>query len=57
MNVLEEYRKTLAALNELLKKKKQEGAPDKYLGLLYTEMDEVAEVIRHLEKGESRYRW
>ncbi len=57
MSVITEYRKTLAALQELEEKKRAAGADPRQLDLLTEEMDEVAEVICHLEKGEKRYRW
>ena len=57
MTVVEEYRKTLATLRKLAEKKRAEGADHRMLTLLQEEMDEVAQVIVHLEKGENRYRW
>lgn len=55
--MIEEYRKTLAALYELEKCKRAQGADERVLALLHEEMDEVAQIIIHLEKGENRYRW
>lgn len=55
--VLEEYKKTLAALHQLLKRKREQGADDRQLSIIYEEIDEVAQIVTHLEKGEARYKW
>ena len=55
--VIEEYRKTLDALKLLLEKKRRANADYRQIDLLNTEIDEVAQVILHLEKGASRYQW
>ena len=55
--VLEEYRRTWEALRALYQRKRAAGADPKELDLILTEMDEVAEVIKHLTKGENRSRW
>ena len=55
--MIEEYRRTLVALNELLEKKKRQRADKKQLDTLRAEIDEVEEVLSHLTKGENRYRW
>lgn len=56
--VLEEYRKTLENLNRLLRRKKRQRAGDKHITLVRQEIDEVTDVIRHLEKrGEKRWKW
>lgn len=55
--VIEEYRKTLDALKQLRDKKRQANADYRQIDLLNTEIEEVAQVIVHLEKGASRYRW
>ena len=55
--VIEEYRKTLDALKLLLEKKRRATADYRQIDLLNTEIDEVAQVILHLEKGASRYQW
>ena len=56
-SMIEEYRRTLVALNELLEKKKRQRADKKQLDTLRAEIDEVEEVLSHLTKGENRYRW
>ncbi len=56
-SVLEEYRRTLAALNELLERKKKSRANQKELDLLREEIHEVSETLSHLTKGVNRYRW
>ena len=54
---IERYRNTLDALNKLKSRKEKEGATDRALRLIDTEIEEVADVLRHLLKGESRYKW
>ena len=55
--VLEEYWRTWEALQRLYERKKRTCASDKELELILTESGEVMETIKHLTKGESRYKW
>ena len=56
--VLDDYRRTLKLLLRLRKRKIRERAPDKLIRLLSQEIDEVSDVIVHLEKeSDSRWRW
>lgn len=54
--VIEDYRKTLAALHRLRRKyiKKWDL---KMVGLLDEEIDEVSRTLDHLTKGEKRWKW
>lgn len=54
---IEDYRRTLALLNELYEKKCREGADKKQLDTLREEIHEVSETLSHLTKGANRYRW
>ena len=54
---IEEYRRTLTALQALKQRKVREGASFREMRLIYAEIEEVLEVLRHLLKGESRYKW
>lgn len=54
---IEGYRNTLAALEKLKLRKKREGATDCEMRLIDTEIEEVTDVLRHLLKGWSRYKW
>lgn len=55
--VIEGYRNTLDALEKLKRRKKREGATDREMRLIDTEIEEVTDVLRHLLKGRSRYKW
>lgn len=55
--ILEDYRQTLADLNRLLERKERQNADIKEITVLLAEIDEVAEVVSHLTKGESRFKW
>ncbi len=55
--VIEDYRKTLAALHRLLERKEQEGATEKQLRVVREEIDEVSHTLAHLQKGEKRWKW
>lgn len=55
--MIEDYRKTLVALDALLKRKHLQRAPDKEIDEIRAEIEEVTEVLRHLQKGVSRYKW
>lgn len=55
--MIEDYRRTLDALNGLLKKKEQERANQKEIDLLREEIHEVSMTLSHLTKGVNRYRW
>lgn len=56
--VLEEYRRTLKQLHWLLRRKLKEKAPRPYIRVLRQEIDEVSDVIVHLErKSDARWRW
>ena len=55
--VIEGYRNTLDALEKLKHRKKREGATDCEMRLIDTEIEEVTDVLRHLLKGWSRYKW
>lgn len=55
--MIEEYRKTLAALEALEEKKLKANADYKTIKMIREEMEEVADTIRHLTKGVSRYKW
>lgn len=54
---IEGYRNTLDALEKLKRRKKREGATDREMRLIDTEIEEVTDVLRHLLKGRSRYKW
>lgn len=54
---IEEYRHTLAELHKLYRRLQQRGAPYRQRRLVYSEIEEVTEVLCHLLKGESRYKW
>ena len=54
---IEGYRNTLDALEKLKRRKKWEGATDCEMRLIDTEIEEVTDVLRHLLKGWSRYKW
>ena len=56
-SVIEEYRKTLAALHELRRKYVQ-MMDLKRLRVIDEEIDEVARILDHLQKkGEIRWKW
>ena len=57
LQIIEDYRRTLDALNGLKKKKEQERANQKEIDLLREEIHEVSMTLSHLTKGVSRYRW
>ena len=55
-SVIEEYRKTLAALHKL-RRKYERPRDQKMLQLLDEEIDEVSRTLAHLTKGEKRWKW
>lgn len=55
--IIEDYRRTLDALNGLLKKKEKERANQKEIDLLREEIREVSMTLSHLTKGVNRCRW
>ena len=55
--MVEEYRRTLEALNKLLKRKQRQRASQKEIDVLCEEIAEVSETLTHLTKGANRYRW
>ncbi len=55
--MIEEYRKTLEALHELKRRGVEKGGSLRRLRVIDEEIEEVTEVLRHLTKGESRYKW
>ena len=56
-SVIEEYRKTLAALHEL-RRKYVRMRDQKMLQLLDEEIEDVARTLDHLQKkGEKRWKW
>ena len=54
--VIEDYRKTLAALHRL-QEKYAEQRNGKMAVLLDEEIDEVSRTLAHLTKGEKRWKW
>lgn len=55
--IIEGYRKSLTALHELKRRKERERAPDRQMRVIYAEIEEVEENLRHLLKGASRFKW
>lgn len=56
-SVIEEYRKTLAALHKL-RRKYERPRDQKMLQLLDEEIEHVARTLDHLQrKGEKRWKW
>ena len=56
--VLDDYRRTLKLLHRLKKRKIRERASRRYIQLLNQEIDEVSDVIVHLErKSDARWKW
>ena len=54
--VIEDYRRTLAALHKLRERYINQGDL-KMVGLLDEEIDEVSRDLDHMTKGERRWKW